>query len=434
MTETVPSINQMRESLIAGINLLFPDIKESADGFVAQPRRTSDPVLTISSEQIDETLAKLSAAKSKSLTEITWDDRAEFSILSLNYSALFERVYDDKGISTHGENAVTYHVGSTSREYTAHLLCHLAENPDVVRTPRWANTRNRMITYRPGNRRNETLKPLEPICLLDAVAEEWRATTLRMTCQRPGTDFTVLANSFLFHVAYNTDEAARLGIHPMFLTRGIQRIRRTKSNAIDAPRQTYDHDLIHHYLMGVAAEIPLLEYLAYYHIAEHFFEKIFNDDLVEQVRKGITDPSFSVRRARDIQSLIKIVTKAQRQVREEGGVNELRALELVLAKFVDFGRLCADLDAWDLNLVKHYRDSGVSFADANRVDLRNPDKSDLAKSLAQRIYRVRNSLVHAKEGQLPKYAPFAHDDDLAVEIPLMRFTAEQIVVAHGKVI
>jgi hypothetical protein len=42
--------------------------------------------------------------------------------------------------------------------------------------------------------------------------------------------------------------------------------------------------------------------------------------------------------------------------------------------------------------------------------------------------------VHAKEGELPKYAPFAHDEELAREIPLMRFTAEQIVIAHGRVL
>jgi hypothetical protein len=280
-----------------------------------------------------------------------------------------------------------------------------------------------------GNRR-----PFEGDSLFDIVAEGFRATTLRITAPKARSDFETLANSFLFHAAYNTDAAARIGLEPMFQTKAIQRIRRTQTGSLDAPRQTYDADLVHHYLMGVSTEIPLLEYLAYYHIAEHFFEKVFREDLVNQVRSGIADPSFSARRNKDIQSIINTVTKVQRQVKDEGGVNEQRALQLVLDRFVSVPRLVDDLDAYDASLVDYYANNDVPFAGASKVSIHGNDEEATRGAIAKRIYKVRNALVHAKEGELPKYAPFAHDEELAREIPLMRFTAEQIVISQGKVL
>lgn len=275
-------------------------------------------------------------------------------------------------------------------------------------------------------------QPPETASLFDVVAEGFRATTLRITAAKARSDFEALANSFLFHAAYNTDAAARIGLEPWFRQGAIQRIRRSQTDTLDAPRQTYNVDLVHHYLMGVAAEIPLLEYLAYYHVAEHFFEEVFTEDLVNQVRSGITDPSFSARRDKDVKSIIRIVTKVQRQVKDEGRVNEQQALRLVLDRFVNVSRLAADLDAYDSALVDYYTNNAVPFAGASKVDIRGKDEDVARKKIANRIYRVRNALVHAKEGELPKYAPFAHDEELAREIPLMRFTAEQIIIAQGK--
>ncbi len=270
--------------------------------------------------------------------------------------------------------------------------------------------------------------------MLDVVGDILYTTTLRVESAKSGVDYENLANAFLFHAAYNMDLAARIGPDSLFEARSIQKVRRTSKESFDPPRQTYGSDLVHHYLMGVAAEIPLLAYLSYYHIAEHYFEKVFNDDLVEQVRKGITDPSFSARRAKDIQTIIRTVNKAQRQVKEEGGVNEQRALQLVIDRFVDVGRLISDLDAYDANLVAYYKSNEVPFAGASKLDLTVADEEVMRASLSKRIYKVRNALVHAKEGDLPKYAPYAHDAELSKEIPLMRFTSEQIIIAHGKVL
>ncbi|WP_405766528.1 hypothetical protein OHU34_13895 [Streptomyces sp. NBC_00080] len=384
-----------------------------------------------SSIEISEIATRLNSAKSKTESSFQWENEAEFSLVSLDQVGAFDRFFEDKTFEGQGDNPVTFKVGRPSREFAAYLLCKFAQNPVLL-----TSGRSRMILNRirqAGNGR-VALSPVEGDTLFDVIAEGLRATTLQITAVKSRADFETLANSFLFHAAYNTDAAARIGLEAMFRPQAIQRVRRSQNGSLDAPRQTYDADLVHHYLMGVAAEIPLLEYLAYYHIAEHFFEKVFNEDLINQVRSGITDPSFSARRNKDIQSIVKIVTKVKGQIKDDGGVNEQRALQLVLDRFVSIPRLVADLDAYDADLVNHYATSDVPFAGASKVSIRGNDEEAARGAIAKRIYKVRNALVHAKEGELPKYAPFAHDEELAREIPLMRFTAEQIVIAQGKVL
>ncbi|MEU6228330.1 hypothetical protein [Streptomyces sp. NPDC047042] len=385
-----------------------------------------------SSAEIREIVARLNSAKSKSESSFQWENEAEFSLVALDQIGAFDRFFEDKAFEGQGDNPVTFKVGKPSREFAAYLLCKFVENPALLTSPRTRMILNRM---RQGIDRNAlSYDPVAGDSLFDVIAGGLRATTLQITAAKSRADFEALANSFLFHAAYNTDAAARIGLETMFRPQAIQRVRRSQNGFFDAPRQTYDADLVHHYLMGVAAEIPLLEYLAYYHIAEHFFGKVFNEDLIDQVRSSITDPSFSARRDKDINSIIKIVTKIKGQIKDEGGMNEQRSLKLVLDKFVNIPRLVADLNAYDVSLVDHYANSDVPFAGASKVSLGANDEEAVRSAIAKRIYKVRNALVHAKEGELPKYAPFAHDEELAREIPLMRFAAEQIVIAQGKVL
>ncbi|MGW3174024.1 hypothetical protein [Streptomyces sp. NPDC001153] len=422
-----------RESLLDGLRLIIRQLTAIDDGFaipIPGYGQENDSVATLSEGEIENVIQNLKALKSNTESSFIWPNKAEFTLVPLNSHGLFERSLDGIDFTGQGDNPVTYTVGAPSKEVVAYLLCLLSQNPGIVKLPRWAMMRNRVrrVAARIASEADE------PISLLDVVAEILYTVTLRIESTQGGLDYETLANSFLFHAAYNMDLAARIGIDPLFAASSIQKVRRISGAAFDPPRQTYSSDLIQHYLMGVAAEIPLLEYLSFYHIAEHYFEKVFNDDLVEQVRKGITDPSFSARRAKDIQAIIRTVNKAQRQVREEGGVNEQRALHLVLERFVDIGRLVTDLDSYDGNLVAHYKENGVPFAGAGKLDLSLTDEEAVRSSMAKRIYKVRNALVHAKDGDLPKYAPFAHDDELSKEIPLMRFTSEQIIIAHGKVL
>ncbi|MFH8494154.1 hypothetical protein [Streptomyces coeruleorubidus] len=424
------------EAIMKGLKYVFRN-GEDQDGTFTIPTpaplsggRTVD---RITRDEIEIILARLNQSKSRTESSFHWEKEAEFSLLPLNGGGMFDRMFEEKQFVGQGENSVTYAIGRASPEFAAYLLCAAAQHPEIYKAPRWTILRHRVRSLIREGADSRVIDRLTGNSLLDVVAESLYVTTLRVSSEKARADFGALANSFLFHAAYNSDAAARIGLDPMFKQRSIQRLRRSQGGSFDAPRQTYEDDLVHHYLMGVAAEIPLLEYLAYYHVAEHFFVQVYNDDLVNQVRAGITDPSFSARRAKDIQAIIRVVEKAQRQVKDEGGVNEQRALQLVFDRFVTIPRLISDLDAYDNSLIDYYASSDVAFAGASKVNLRMDDEDKARSALARRIYKVRNALVHAKEGEMPKYAPFAHDEELSREIPLMRFAAEQIIIAHGKV-
>lgn len=438
MTPIGSSVSVDKEQLFTALSRIFPGLSQYETGLFLseQLQLFEDRVIDgVTVGEINEINARLASAVTRGGGGIIWPNGAEFVVSSLNDDRSFDRFFDDRSIEGQGEHALTYRISKPSKEFTAFLLCSLSDDEAVRTSSRWALIRHRARMIRNGRGPRRVLEELRDGSLLDLVGDLLGISTLRVESPKVRSDFEVLANSFLFHVAYNMDIAARLGNVADLFFRGsrIQRVRRVNPDVFDAPRQTYNTDLVHHYLVGVAAEIPLLQYLSYYHIAEHYFEKVFNDDLVEQVQKAITDPSFSVRRAKDVQGIVKVVNKAQRQVKEEGGVNELRALQLVIEKFVDLGRLADDLDAYDGTLVQHYKQYGVPFAEAGKVDLRLPDVDDAKVALAKRIYKIRNALVHAKEGTLPRYAPFAHDEELAKEIPLIRFAAEQVIIAHGRI-
>ncbi|MGW6951125.1 hypothetical protein [Streptomyces xanthophaeus] len=417
-----------RENILAGLQMLFRNIKESPEGIILEDGESLKGGVAgrVTNEEIDEALARLEGAAHLDEESIQWADSAEFHLTPLNVHGDFERILEDKPIVNEGESSITYLVGRPSSTATAYLLCWIAERAELARNRRWLvlrhrarNIRTRLIDEHPTEK-----------SLLEMASAVLGVTTLHIKANKARNDFKSLAHAFLFQAAYNLDTSARIGLDPHLSTPRIQKVRRAQESSFDAPRQSYDADLISHYLMGVGAEMPLLEYLSYYHIAEHYFDKVFNADLVDQVRVSITDPSFSVRRSKDIEKIIKTIDRAHRQVREDG-VNEQRALELVLEKFVDVDRLVSDLDAWGGGMVQYYKVNGVPFAGASKLDLRPSDEGGVKKAIAKRIYKVRNALVHAKEGSLPKYAPFAHDPELKQEIPLMRFTAEQIIIKNG---
>lgn len=430
-----------KEKLVAGLRLLFRDIAETADGIILPydsgefDGRVSNLVTDDAIKDISQTL---DSARLSDKSALIWPARAEFMVSQLGDRPGVLRS-DELEVRDTSEGAISYRLGVPSPEFIATLLVLFADNTvDMGSSALW-RFRDRLRLRRRGrvsSLSDDAEPPSGEIPALTFLSRLFPVRTLEILSPTKRDDFESLAESFLFHWAYNFDSAMRLsdGFEQLARSNRIQRLRRSNVRTIDVPRQIYEHELTQHYLMGVAASVPLLEYLSFYHVAEHFFRKVFDDDLVEQVRKGITDPSFSVRRSTDIQKIIKVIKKAQDQIKEEGGFGEQRSLQLVLEKFVNLPRLVNDLTAYDANLVRHYAETKVSFADAPAVDLASPNAAAVLNTLARRIYKVRNALVHAKEGALPKYAPFKHDSDLELEVPLMRFIAEQIVIFHGKAI
>lgn len=245
--------------------------------------------------------------------------------------------------------------------------------------------------------------------------------------------FEQLMYAYLFSLSYNLS----LSIYPMrffdelFSPLRVGRLRRASVKEIEPPRRIYINDLIIHYQKGVSSESLDHQFLSFYHILEHFFEKIYNEDLVNKMRDKLTQPGFSYKRKTDIEKLIKLIEKRLKYKNDEFQINELEALELVLKKYLtNIDEIKNELNSVDTNLIAFFKTTEVPFSKGNKVNFEV--ESEVFKNLAKRIYYTRNSIVHSKETEKEKYIPFKDDKELINEIYLMRIIAEKIIVNNSK--
>lgn len=247
-------------------------------------------------------------------------------------------------------------------------------------------------------------------------------------------EFETLSYAFLFNLSFNADLAFLPASFIEGLTRRIRigRLRRAKVDDIEPPKRKYENDLILFYQKGISSESVDLQYLSFYHILEHFFEKIYNDELIKSIKTELTKPSFSYKRNKDVTGLIKVIQHKLKYKNEEFQINEPEALKLVLDRFIlDFESVKTEIEGYDPSLLDYYKQHEVTFSNGNKVNF-NEHRDSILKNLQERIYKTRNSIVHSKETDRNRYLPFKHDKILRNEIMLMRVIAEKIVIESSK--
>ena len=244
------------------------------------------------------------------------------------------------------------------------------------------------------------------------------------------------ARSYLFNLAYNFDFVfKRVTEFDDLFSQRIMPPRRKNRNYSElmAPQLSYKEELVEQYYMAVISEDPFVKFIGFYHIMEHFYDTVYQEDLYENVRHLLQHPGFSSKRTKDIVKVVDLITKKTRLRKEEFQGSELEALELTLKKFLDLSELVNDLTEFDATIVDYYKTTEVSFSKADSVDLRDVANEKVYKKLAARIYKTRNALVHSKSSELRvnekgTYKPFVNRKELAKEIPLMRYISEAIII------
>lgn len=330
-------------------------------------------------------------------------------------------------------NELVYTLGLPSDEYLMMLLQKaLQEGSETAfLNPRGA-IRRRIIEFTQEDN-DEEPSVLE---LLRRVTYRSLSLAVSSSRKRTESEFDALANAALFQLGYNLN----LAIVPIksleeLSNRRIAGMRRAWNGELEPPRRTYREDLVHHYLLAIAAESPPLGFLSYYHVAEHFFEAVFRDDLIESVRAIITQPGFSYRRKRDIGRLINRVTSSMREQGDRVTFSEREALRLTLLKYIPNPEdLVEQIEEYDETLIDYYLNNEVGFSSGDKVDLRESSPEKLFDALAGRIYKTRNAIVHSKEGAKSSFIPYKHDGELAREMPMMRFIAESIITHSSTVL
>ena len=259
-----------------------------------------------------------------------------------------------------------------------------------------------------------------------------RCLSLKITSNTPTKlkSFHKLVMSYIFQISFNLSSVLIpiKTLDELFRRRISGRLRRSSMKELDPPRRAYINDLVYHYQMALSSDVSFLSYLSFYHIFEHYFESVFNDDLIETVKRELTSPSFSYKRKNDIAGLIKKVSKAVQLRGENQSFNEQAALKLTLEKYVVVDTLKADLESYKSGQTVYYKLHKVVFSEGDTIDFDEIDKEKIITQLAKRVYKTRNSLVHSKDGDKSKYTPFHDDKQLLPELPLLQFMAEQVII------
>lgn len=249
-------------------------------------------------------------------------------------------------------------------------------------------------------------------------------------------EFEQLVYAYLFNLGYNLEQI----LQPLrFIEEIVQQYRlnrirrRSESSEIEYPRRLYINELVLHYQRGVSCDNIDLKYLSFYHILEYFFEKVYNDEIINSIKYELTKPDFSYKRTKDVSQLIAIIQKKLKYKNDEYQINELEVLKLTLKNYVkDINHLVEELNNISEFYVNYYKTTEVPFSKGNKVNLENPDLDEVYENMAKRVYYTRNSIVHSKETDKNKYTPFRDDRALFLEIYLIRFLAEAVIIETSK--
>ena len=238
-------------------------------------------------------------------------------------------------------------------------------------------------------------------------------------------------NSFLFNFCYNYGYSFRImnSLDELLNIRYRNKNSSYKSEELDAPRLLYKQDLTEQYHMAVSSEDPFVQFIGFYHIMEYFYEEIYKEGVVNNVKEILLDPGFSTKRKKDIMKLVDLINKK----RTESTVgSELEALELTLRKYIDIEKIIEKLNEIDKDIIEYYKNNKVNFSNGDAIDLIG-DKKHIFKKLANRVYKTRNSLVHSKSNEVKLnergiYKPFKDSKALLKEIPLLKVISEEIII------
>ena len=238
-----------------------------------------------------------------------------------------------------------------------------------------------------------------------------------------------IMQTYLFNIAYNRDMV-------FTLTNFKDDIRRRKYSRRDGqlfPYKAYNNELTTYYYQGVSTDIPFTQYLAFYHVAEYFFQTIAEQDAFQEIEEYITRPSFSPHKKEDIREFYNRIKKKMREQKEDGLWEEKTGLLLCLKKYVkDLDILRNAIMEIDPTAIEYYEKVPVPFA-SDGVTINFSDSQEAVyATIRNRIYSVRNAIVHSKEGEKLRYEPFKHDKELLRELPLIRAVAEEIIINSAK--
>lgn len=329
----------------------------------------------------------------------------------------YNKVYEDK------ENRICYSLGYASDEYLINYIINLKSMCNYLS---FENFEHEM-----EEEKNDFFS------LLRRLLKNVKTLKIRTDDNVEISEYNSYADAFLYNLTYNNNIVLKRAI--AFKTKSILRRQRTRrTNEIIVPKRVYNSDLLEQYSIANSSFDPFIQFISYYHILEHFYESVYNENLINLLRLEMTSPSFSIKSDKNIAKIIEIIKKKTKQNNEEFDINECEALELLLRKNIKFDEIKEELQNLNISDINIYNET-VKFCDGNKLNLYDVNNENNYKNLAKRIYRIRNALVHCKASEkiakeIKVYRPFKDKEELSKEVPLMRIIAEKIIANNSQII
>lgn len=214
------------------------------------------------------------------------------------------------------------------------------------------------------------------------------------------------------------------------------------------PKSFYEPNLIIHYKRAMTTDDVSIKFLSFYHIIEYYFDTLYNKNIIENVKKWLIDPNLSFEDDKTLLSFVDKVRKLKGKSTEDGQGNESDAFKLVLDKYVDLDKLIQKLrgiskeqmnniynvDIEENNVFDFYKNNTVFFLDGN-LKINFNDSNSAKRNIQNRIYKIRNSIVHNKDShRLKTYNPYDDERELRKEIPLIESIATEIIINSSDII
>ena len=175
----------------------------------------------------------------------------------------------------------------------------------------------------------------------------------------------------------------------------------------------YEHIPMMYFNSALAIEDVRIKYLSFYQVAEYYYNRAQNHNLVDTIIAGNYIDATNINHKSLKKALIDYVAST----------TERESLKLVLKKAINI----TDLQRWVQSSADYENRYCHSCNAKMDLDFSKPEDKILGR-LMERIYSYRCSIAHAK-GDIDEYValPEASNAEISNELPLIRYVAERVI-------
>jgi hypothetical protein len=241
-----------------------------------------------------------------------------------------------------------------------------------------------------------------------------------------------ISNSVLFQFDMHTNISLRLVVEQrLFGLTPEDKKDITSDISFSTVKYEYDAEPMALYMYArSAAEMPLLQYLAYYQVLEFYFPVYSSGEARQKIKNFIKSPLFDPNKETDIAQIVNLI-KTSAKGKAIG--DERSQVKATVQAIVDPQTLLAFFDEYTER--KNFFDQqkktkGISKQKINFAASEN----DIRIEAALRIYEIRCRVVHSKDDEnfellLPYSKELTYMGD---DLELIRFLAQKAIIAGSR--